>query len=282
MPASLSQAGGKNNGAPASRGGKVPALPWGMNSPRLVAVMPVYNEEANIASVVTEWMECLGKACPDFQLITLNDGSRDATGPVLDELAARFGARLQVVHKSNSGHGRTCRQGYDLAVAAGAKWIFQLDSDGQCDPAYFADMWEARQDSDCVFGFRRSRGDGLGRLIVSRGCRALLFLATGTWMRDANVPYRLMRGTVLARALEVVPPDFDIQNIAVTYALSQQPRLRWIHHPIHFRARQGGENSINFRKIARMGFHMLRDFSRVRARENWLVTNTRPAQAGAH
>jgi hypothetical protein len=110
---------------------------------------------------------------------------------------------------------------------------------------------------------RTSRDDGPGRVFISFCCRLLLWLITGAYLKDPNVPYRLIRADVLREALQKVPNDFDIQNVAISLALTRLPGIRWKYAPIHFRARQGGENSINYRKIMSMGVKMLRDLRRV-------------------
>lgn len=232
-------------------------------APELAVVMPVYNEAANIASVLREWFVCFDKIVPRFVLFTVNDGSKDETAAILASLSRELGPRLRVVNKKNSGHGSSCREGYELALAEDAAWVFQIDSDGQCDPSFFEASYESRAFYDCVFGYRRTRDDGFGRLIISHCYRALLWLLTGMYMKDPNVPYRLMRAPALRTALRSIPGDFDLQNIALTVALKREQRLRWKHFPIHFRARRGGENSINYRKIVKMGLDFLRDFRRI-------------------
>ena len=86
---------------------------------------------------------------------------------------------------------------------------------------------------------------------------------TGIDRRDANVPYRLVRTPILARALARIPADFDMQNVALTLALKRNRGLRWKHIPIHFRDRQGGANSINLRRILRMGFTLLTNLHQI-------------------
>jgi len=233
-------------------------------NPALITVIPVYNESANIESVVAEWAGCFKAEIGDFQIILLNDGSKDNTGEVLARLAATYGAALRIVTKPNSGHGRTCRMGYDMALGLGAPWVFQIDSDGQCDPAHFHDFWAQRNGFDCLYGMRTVRDDGMGRVFISFCCRALLWLVTGAYLRDPNVPYRLIRSEPLREALRKVPEDFDIQNVALSLALCRMRTLRWKYIPIHFRARRGGENSINYQNIIKLGFNMLRDLRRVR------------------
>jgi len=231
--------------------------------PELVVVMPVYNEAANISSVVREWFGCLDKVVPHFLLLALNDGSTDETATILASLTEDLGSRLRAVNKPNSGHGSSCREGYELALGEGAPWILQVDSDGQCDPAFFEEFFTNRAAYDCLFGNRRTRDDGLGRVVISFCCRVLLWLTTGTYLKDPNVPYRLVRASALRTALRSIPEDFNLQNIALTFVLQREQALRWKHFPIHFRARQAGENSINYRKIAAMGLNFLHDLSRI-------------------
>jgi dolichol-phosphate mannosyltransferase len=226
----------------------------------LAVVMPVYNEAANISAVLHEWFDYLSIVAPNFILFAVNDGSKDRTAEILGSLRNELGPRLRVVNKSNSGHGLACREGYELALCQGSPWIFQIDSDGQCDPAFFDTLYRNRAEYDCIFGYRRTRDDGIGRVFVSFCCRFLLCLMTGTYLPDPNVPYRLMRSSALRKALRKVTADFELQNIGLTFALKQQPELAWKYFPIHFRARRGGENSINYRKIVKMGINLLRDF----------------------
>jgi dolichol-phosphate mannosyltransferase len=234
-----------------------------MNSAELIAVMPVYNEEANIAAVITEWLQAFARERINGRLLAVNDGSRDNTLSILQKLQTQFPDQLLILDKPNSGHGRSCRVGYEAALQQEAAWILQIDSDGQCDPAFFPVFWAKRNQADCIFGIRVTRDDGIVRKLVSRAASALTSVMTGRNLKDANVPYRLMKRAALEAALPSVPKDFEIQNIALTLALKRDSTLRWNYIPIRFRARQGGTNSINLRKIAQMGFRMLRQINRV-------------------
>lgn len=230
----------------------------------LVAVIPVYNEEANLASVTQEWLEALAALGLRHKILLIDDGSKDRTPEIAADLAARHPGRVAHVRKTNSGHGRSCRHGYDLAIAMDTAWILQVDSDGQCDPSFFPLLWAKTPENDCVFGRRRSRDDGLARTLLSKGCQWATRLATRARVVDPNVPYRLFRREVLARALLRVPPTFDIHNVALSVVVARTPELRVARVPIHFRDRQGGTNSINLRKVIRMGLNMLRDLRSVR------------------
>ena len=258
----ISQEKERGGREPASRKAGMKTSPQ-VSPAELAVVMPVYNEAANVSAVLHEWFDYLSIVAPNFVLFAVNDGSNDRTREILDSLRDELGPRLQVVNKSNSGHGLACRDGYELALSEGSSWIFQIDSDGQCDPVFFEIPYRDRAAYDCIFGYRRTRDDGFCRVVVSLCCRLLLWLVTGTYLPDPNVPYRLMRSSALRKALRKVTADFELQNIGLAFALKQQPELAWKYFPIHFRARRGGENSINYRKIAKMGVNLLRDFRRL-------------------
>ncbi len=230
----------------------------------LIVVMPIYNEAANISEVISRWSECLRSLGIPFQIVALNDGSRDQTHEILLKLESEQADLLCVVSKPNSGHGITCRIGYDIAVSSTAEWILQIDSDGQCDPKHFADFWARRERSDCIFGLRTSRDDGIARVVTSAICRVASSLICGQDLKDPNVPYRLMKREALQKALRYIPPNFNIHNVALTYVLKKLPGLKWDYVAIHFPDRKAGENSINVLKVVTWGAEMLLELLRIR------------------
>lgn len=235
-----------------------------LNSP-LVVVMPIYNEAANIAQVLNEWFDAFGRLGLSFQFLLVNDGSKDNTLDVLKQLEAKWPDQLVVIDKPNSGHGRSCRLGYDAAVSSpNVEWVLQIDSDGQCDPAYFSEFWSQREHSDCIFGKRVHRDDGAARAMTSKICKFGATLLGGRDMVDPNVPYRLIRRTTLMAALKRIPTGFDIHNVALTFILKKTGGIRWRYIPIRFRDRQGGNNSINLLNVAHLGISMLFDLAKLR------------------
>jgi glycosyltransferase involved in cell wall biosynthesis len=167
------------------------------------------------------------------------------------------------VNKKNSGHGRSCREGYELALGEGAAWILQIDSDGQCDPAFFPAFYKECSSHDCIFGQRETRDDGFDRVVISRCCSLLLWLMTGMKLKDPNVPYRLMRAEALKMALRKVPANFELQNIGLAFALRREPHSSWKYLPIHFRARPAGKSSYNYPRIVKTGMNLLRNIRRI-------------------
>ena len=235
-----------------------------MTEESIYLVMPAYNEEANIRAVVEQWYPTVEKLRSEgikAVLAIANDGSKDATFSVLSGLAAQY-PYLEAIDKPNSGHGATVLYLYRHALAEGADWVFQTDSDGQTDPAEFGQLWEARSGYDLQVGHRNHREDGLNRVVVTKVLKAVVRLTFGVSVTDANTPFRLMRADALRSLMEQVPDDFFLANVALSaIAVKRKMRTRWL--PITFRPRQGGVNSINLRRIFKIGRKAVGDFYRI-------------------
>jgi len=210
----------------------------------LMIVMPVYNEQASVRKVVSEWFAEIENWTQDFIFLALNDGSTDGTLTVLEKLKEQLGPRLEIVSHTNRGHGQTCLAGYRHALARNAQWVFQIDSDGQCDPQYFFRFWRLRDQCDVIYGVRKTRDDGWRRVVASRSLRLVLAVTCRVNCVDANVPYRLMRSTILKDVLERIPADFFLANVAIAALFRQNPSIREGRVPIRFRERYGGEPSV--------------------------------------
>jgi glycosyltransferase involved in cell wall biosynthesis len=227
--------------------------------------MPAYNEAATLRAVVEEWLPVLRRCAGDVTLCVIDDGSTDATPAVLGHLAREYPG-IEAVTKANTGHGQTCVYGYRLAIARGARWVLQIDSDGQCDAAHFPEFWRLRAEHPLVFGIRRARRDGRWRRPVSWLLALGAASATGVWVRDPNVPYRLMSTTVLRQVVDDVPDDVDLANVYMAVALEARSRIRWVE--IGFRERLAGRSHRSWRAMLRPGLgvvgRLARDRNRVR------------------
>jgi dolichol-phosphate mannosyltransferase len=236
---------------------------------KLYIVIPAYNEEKNIADVIAAWYPVVEATDPASRLLILNDGSRDRTFEKAVALKDRY-PNLEVINKPNSGHGPTCLFGYQYAIDAGADYVFQTDSDGQTNPAEFDQFWRHRTAFNFLIGVRQHRQDGFSRKIVTNVLRFILRLTFGTDVRDANTPYRLMNAKTLSLYLAHIPRDFFLGNALLTAAaVKRNDSVKWM--PITFKPRQGGENSINLKKICKIGVKSVIEFVKfVQARKEFL------------
>lgn len=233
-----------------------------MPSPELLIVMPVYNEEASVESVIREWFAELSLAACEFTFLAIDDGSKDSTLKVLRMLEAEFGPRLEILSRENRGHGQSCLQGYRLAIERGVPHVLQIDSDGQSDPRHFAEFWSLRHDFDVIYG-KRNRMDGWRRVAASRVLRWSLRLLAGADCIDANVPYRLMKAAACARSIDNIPGDFFLANVALAVRLRMTPGIHHGSVPIHFPARRGGEPSVPFSKFAIKALELFRQLKKL-------------------
>lgn len=225
---------------------------------RLIIVIPAYNEEMNIESVVRQWYPVVEKIGGQSRLFVINDGSTDETQEKLIQLRSVYPC-LRAVKKKNQGHGATVLYGYRCALAEGTDYIFQTDSDGQTLPEEFWQMWERRRECGLLIGSRRGRQDGWQRIFVTRVLRLVLWMIFGCWVEDANTPFRLMRAEQLREVIKVIPENYFLSNVLMTVIYTKR-ELGVRYFPITFRPRQGGKNSINMRKIVKLGCTALRDF----------------------
>lgn len=234
------------------------------NDRPLYIVIPAYNEEANIEQCVNDWYPVVERHDGGGQsrLVIVNDGSRDQTLRIMQRLAESRPILLPLT-KQNGGHGSAVLFGYRYAIEHGAEWVFQTDSDGQTDPSEFEEFWEKRTEYDAVIGNRVVRGDGRARKFIEDAVCFLLKRIFGISVEDANAPFRLMRSTLLSRYIDLLPREFNIPNIMLTtYFVYYHEKTAFV--PITFRARRGGENSIDFWKIVKIGIQAIRDFCRLR------------------
>ena len=230
---------------------------------KLYIVIPIYNEEANIKTVIEQWYPIIEKhqANGQSKLLLIDDGSQDGTHSILQEYAQKY-PLIQAITKPNEGHGATILYGYQYAIQNGADYIFQTDSDGQTLPSEFEQFWENRTDYAMVIGHRHKREDGFSRYLVTKVLKGVIKLCFGVSITDANTPFRLMKADVLSENLKLVPEKFNLSNviISVIYA-KKQYNVKYI--PITFRARQGGTNSINLKKIYKIGIQAIKNFNQI-------------------
>lgn len=227
--------------------------------PKLWVVAPVYNEAQSVRTFIAEWLPVVHAAVgDDFVFCLINDGSTDQTLSILRECALVH-PQILIVDKDNSGHGQSCLHGYRLALEAGAAWVFQIDSDGQCEPAHFSEFWQARNDAPVHYGERKGREDGAVRRLISLVLSSVVFLLSLTWVRDANVPYRLMGRDALAAALHLVPDRFGLVNVLLALLQQDAPGIVW--HRVRFRTRSGRQSPIRPGFFVRHALVLLRDYT---------------------
>jgi glycosyltransferase involved in cell wall biosynthesis len=160
---------------------------------------PAHNEEANVRGLVDEALETLPAIAETFEIVIVDDGSRDATGAIADELAAAHPGVVRAVHHpTNLGYGSALLSGFR---AARHEFVAFTDGDRQFRVADLARLTErlAEPDQpDAVVGYRIKRADPLVRTLYARAYRVANFIWFGLRIRDVDCACKLFRREALA------------------------------------------------------------------------------------
>ena len=230
----------------------------------LYIIIPAYNEAENIGKVIEEWYPVVKKHSGGgrSRLVIIDDGSKDNTFEIMQD-HTKNRPLFQPLTKPNGGHGATVLFGYHYALEHHADYIFQTDSDRQTIPEAFEPFWKHRKKADAIIGSRRHREDGFSRIVVTKVLKLVIRLIFGVSVQDANTPFRLMKRELLNRYIDKVPKDFFLTNVLLSVFFVKYHE-KVIFHEITFRPRQGGVNSINLRRITKIGFQAVKDFVKIR------------------
>ena len=230
----------------------------------LYIIIPAYNEEDNIEKCVNDWYPVVERYNSNglSRLVVINDGSKDDTYEKMISLSKSRDLFIPIT-KPNGGHGHTVLFGYRYAIENGADWIFQTDSDGQTNPDEFESFWNERESYDAIFGNRTDRGDGKSRAFVELVVCKLLKYYFGVKVPDANAPFRLMRSDRVKKYIKKLKPDYNLPNIMMTtYFVYYNDRV--LFKEISFKPREKGNNSINIKRIIKIGKNALKDFRQLK------------------
>jgi hypothetical protein len=142
-----------------------------------------------------------------------------------------------------------------------------VDSDGQCDPAYFERFWPRRSGGAALYGRRTKRDDGRLRQWTSAALGLLVFLCSGVRVPDANVPYRLMSRESLRQIVPRIPDDVDLVNVYLAVLQQYRGAVGWID--IGFRERSAGRTHYRLGNMAAKALNvaaaLLRDRRTIRS-----------------
>src|SRR3989442_1990362 len=155
------------------------------SSVEISAVMPAFNEEGNLEQSVGRMAAALGAQARAFEVIVVDDGSRDGTAALLERLKAIHPSLRVVRHPVNRGYGAALRSGFAVAHYS---WAFLMDADNQFDPSDVAALLAQAADADIVAGYRKQRRDPLPRRLNPWAFFTLVTILFAPLARAANSP----------------------------------------------------------------------------------------------
>ncbi|WP_338876113.1 glycosyltransferase family 2 protein [Spirosoma sp. SC4-14] len=231
----------------------------------LSIVMPAYNEEEVIDVVVKQWTDLLARQFPteNTRLIVVNDGSRDKTGAILDQIKSKY-PKLIVVHQPNGGHGNAVVNGYRQAIALDSEYVFQTDSDDQFITDDFGKLWARRHESPFILGYREERYDAPARLVITRILRLSIAFIYGTYIMDSNIPFRLIRGSFLKKLLAQLPTPTPFAPNIFLAVMAKKAGCNTFDIPITHKERQTGTVSILKWKLLKVCIQSFKELAQFR------------------
>lgn len=171
--------------------------PRPVKKPSISVFFPAYNEEANIGALCLKTASVLKKIAGQWEVIAVNDGSRDRTAQVVEALHKKQ-PRIRVVsHSVNSGYGAAVKTGF---ASAKHEWIFFTDGDGQFNVEEMSRFLPYLKDHDLVVGYRIDRADPFMRKANAFAWGTLvrtLFRLKG--VRDIDCAFKFVRKDVFKK-----------------------------------------------------------------------------------
>lgn len=215
----------------------------------LSVVVPIYNEEDNVAPLVEDLLREVSALGLSFEVVLVNDGSSDGSPERLDA-AAQAHSEVKIIHFAHN-----C--GQTLALAAGmhesqGRVIVCMDGDRQNDPADIGCLLEKLDEGyACVSGWRRERQDTALRRLATRVANALVNRITGVAVHDLGCTLKAYR----ADAVDPRELFGEMHRFLAPYVVSRGGRIAELvvrHHP-----RTAGVSKYGMGRIARVVADML-------------------------
>ncbi len=157
-------------------------------------VIPAYNEEPNVSSAVQRVSETMQGLGTDYEIIVVNDGSRDRTGEVTKSLLGQVPRLRLVEHYPNRGYGGALKAGF---AAATKDLIAFVPADNQFDFADIKLLLSKMNGASIVTGYRANRRDPLIRRLNGLGWNSVVRLLFGYLARDIDCGFKLFRRELL-------------------------------------------------------------------------------------
>lgn len=159
-----------------------------MQSPKVLIIIPTYNERENIASLIHAVFECV-----NVTILVVDDNSPDGTGTLVHDMA-RTDERLHILHRpAKAGLGSAYREGFAWGLDHGFDYLIQMDADYSHEPRYISQFIQHMTGSDGVIGSRYVPG---GRVVNWPLYRRLISIA-GNWYEHLVLHMRDSRYMVL-------------------------------------------------------------------------------------
>jgi glycosyltransferase involved in cell wall biosynthesis len=214
----------------------------------LSLVLPAYDEAPNIEYVVRQSLATLPRFTDDFEIIVVDDGSRDETATIVSRLAMADQRVRLIRHGKNRGYGAALASGFR---ATNGDYVMFMDADRQFDIADLKLLSPFAGEYDIVAGFRMERSDPLHRRVFAEAFNVAVRVLFGVHMRDIDCAFKLFRGDLL-REIRLTAPGALINTEIQAKARRQGASVQQVgvhHYPRIAGSPTGGSPRVIVRAI---------------------------------
>jgi glycosyltransferase involved in cell wall biosynthesis len=162
--------------------------------PSLSVFFPCYNEEANVENMVRRAQTVLPEVAEKWEIIPVNDGSKDRTGEIINRLAQEDPHVRPVYHEKNKGYGSAVISGYN---ASQYDLVFFTDGDLQFDLREICLLIEKLDEGDLILGYRKNRRDSWHRKLNAFLWGSLVKMLFGFKVRDVDCAFKMIKRKVV-------------------------------------------------------------------------------------
>lgn len=207
----------------------------------LSVFFPTYNEEKNIEKTVSDTKKVLKNIADEWEIIIVDDGSRDKTPEMADNLAKKDKNVRAVHHKVNRGYGGALKTGFTEAKYS---WVAFADSDGQFDFSEITKFIEKTGEADLILGYRLKRVDPLSRRVFGTLWAIIPRILWGMNVRDYSCGFKLIKKEVFDSVQPLVGEEKVTQIEFLVKAKQRGFRFAEVgvhHYPRKFGQQTGGD-----------------------------------------
>ncbi len=222
-----------------------------MKLPSLTLALTAFDEEANLIETVKRALEFLPTAAEEWELLIVDDGSRDKTRAIAAEFADRDPRIGLLIHDQNRGMGAAIQSAIHHARMT---WFCTIAADGQVDPRDLSALVEKTAEASTVFSTYSIRQDGIDRSLLSAGLRFLIGILTGNWKIPTG---NYMVPTIRLKELHLHSETFFVNYEIYLELCRRKISMAWTEIPCSVRS-EGSSKIRNFRKIFKVAGELFR------------------------
>lgn len=216
-------------------------------------MFPCYNDRGTIAELIEKTGSILSEFTDDYEIITVDDFSRDGSRELLQECASSNPRLRVILHEKNMGYGRTITDGLN---ASSKTWFFYTDGDGQYDPEDLRKMLpKLNCRTDLVNGYKIKRMDPVYRIVIGSIYNLFMKVFFGIKLKDIDCDFRVMRAEKLRGT------DFFSKSGTICIEMVKTLEISGAsieEVPVgHYNREYGTSQFFNFKRLFFVFFHII-------------------------